>query len=201
MSEDNKLILLAIQQTLDENSELLKNIKSLSNNKNSTENVELDIEPISEVLSQQFDNTATLLQNHLNKLIEISNSNSLKSATINKNFSLIGVSTNSRISPRKLFIIIFTLFFIFCTTWVGLNYWFNQGYKIKDQFSAYKTIQTIKFKSQKSYTKKDILSLYDDFQIGDTAKNKFFNKIELKIIQNREIEEKEKELKNLKDKK
>jgi hypothetical protein len=202
MNEDSKLVLLAIQQTLDENSELLKKIQSLPNNKNSVvENIQLDIEPISEALNQQFNNTATLLQSHLDSMNKVLNSNPLGNATINKNYSFIGVSTNSKISPRKMIVIFLILLFVFCTAWVSLNYWFNQGYKVKDQFSAYKTIQTIKYKSAKSYTKKEILNLYQDFQIGDTTKNNFYDKIELKIIQNKEIENKEKELNNLKNKK
>lgn len=202
MSEDKKLLLLAIQQTLDDNTELLKKINNTPVNNNDVENVELNLKPINELLTNQLNNMVSLFESHLSKFNEISNINKTETSTIsNKNFSLIGVSTNSKISPKKLFLIIFTLFFIFCTTWVGLHYWYSQGYKIKDQFSAYKTIQTIKYESKKSYTKDDILNLYQKFQLEDTIKNNFFNQIELKIIQNKEIEKKEKELNSLKNKK
>jgi len=157
MSEDNKLLLLSIQQTLDETAEHIKNLKHSDNN----EDLKLDVEPINNVLNEHFNNMVTLLKSHLDNFNKLTDTETKPTNVVtNKNYSLIGVSDNSSFQFKRIIIVFLILLFLFFTSWLGLHYWFTQGYKMRNQNIAFETLETIKHQNKKRYTKKEILNIY-----------------------------------------
>jgi len=171
MSEDNKLLLLSIQQTLDENTEKLKKLGN--SNSTNNESLKLDVEPINKVLNTHFNNMAELLENHLKKVDEFSSATSTTEPTHivnNKTVSFIGVSPYSRFTIQKIVIVISILLFLFFTSWIGLHYWFSKGYKIRNQNIAFETLEIIKKNQKKRYKKEEILKIYEEQKSIKTKK-------------------------------
>lgn len=179
MSDDNRLLLLSIQQTLDENTETLKQVlnKEVSMYSSNDEEIKLDMESLETMLNTQFSAFNTMARQLIEKRdkpIE-----TLKPTVINKNYSFIGSSGNTLVKWNKLIYFILTLFFLALISWLGLHYWFNEGYKIEEQHSSYKTLQIIKYNQSKTkYSNDEIDAIYNKFLKKDKGLNEVYLNIE-----------------------